>query len=450
MTRHSRSFTAFHVVLAGTLLLSSGHRAHAQSTAEDAFRDAGRWTVQVRTSVNEPFIEDEQGTWFGAGILVDAERGWVLTNAHVAGHSYGNVAISFADGRAVDARRVYVDPYLDLAVLAFDTRRLPRDARVPMLDCTSKPPVGHPVGAFGHPWGFRYTGTRGITSAFTTRLGPNMLQTDAPINEGNSGGPLISLDSGKVVGVNAAKIKEQAVEGLSFAVPMPYACTILDLLRAGRDPSPPDRLVDFARDENEEQTLVVARSRLPAGTLDLRVGDEIQTLANPERPFATGTDLVDALRGRDDAVVLRVLRSGRTVEVKGHWPVAARVTERRGLLLSGALVAAAEPLTQGLIAGSPALMVHHVSPGSEAESAGLVDFDLILGVDGAPVESLDALRDKARMAEATDQPLDLMLLRLSSEAHDQLFVHERRLLPVQHVQPVGPGSSPASRSPSIH
>ena len=216
MMRHPRSSTVLHVVLAGTLLLSSGHRAYAQSTAEDAFRDAGRWTVQVRTSVNEPFIEDEQGTWFGAGILVDGERGWVLTNAHVAGHSYGNVAISFADGRAVDARRVYVDPYLDLAVLAFDTRRLPSDASVPMLDCTSKPPVGHPVGAFGHPWGFRYTGTRGITSAFTTRLGPNMLQTDAPINEGNSGGPLISLDSGKVVGVNAAQDQGTSRRGTQF------------------------------------------------------------------------------------------------------------------------------------------------------------------------------------------------------------------------------------------
>ena len=136
--------------------------------------------------------------------------------------------------------------------------------------------------------------------------------------------------------------------------------------------------------------------------------------------------------------------------MKGHWPVAARVTERRGLLLSGALVAAAEPLTQGLIAGSPALMVHHVGPGSEAESAGLVDFDLILSVDGAPVESLDALRDKARMAEATDQPLELMLLRFSSEAHDQLFAHERRLLPVQHIQPVGPGSSAAPRGPAVH
>ena len=66
-----------------------------------------------------------------------------------------------------------------------------------------------------------------------------MLQTDAPINEGNSGGPLISLETGQVVGINAAKIKQEAVEGLSFAVPMPYACTIIDLMQRGEDPSPP-------------------------------------------------------------------------------------------------------------------------------------------------------------------------------------------------------------------
>ena len=82
----------------------------------------------------------------------------------------------------------------------------------PTLDCGTMPPVAHSVGAFGHPWGFRFTGTRGITSAVTTRLGPNMLQTDAPINEGNSGGPLISLETGKVVGINTAKIKEESVE----------------------------------------------------------------------------------------------------------------------------------------------------------------------------------------------------------------------------------------------
>ena len=410
----------------------------AESIAEEAFRSAADWTVQVRTSINQPFIEDEHGTWVGAGMLVDASRGWLLTNAHVAGHSYGKVSIAFRDGRAVPARRVFVDPYLDLAVLAYDPRQLPPKSRTPTLDCNGVPPIGHPVGAFGHPWGFRFTGTRGITSAVTTRLGSNMLQTDAPINEGNSGGPLISLETGKVVGVNTAKIKEESVEGLSFAVPIPYACTIIELLKQDRDPSPLARLVDFATDENEEQTMIVARSRLPAGTLDLRVGDEILAVRAPTREVPTETDLVDALRGRLYEVTLTLRREGRQVDVSGRWPAAPRVTERRGLWISGALIAEADSMTGGLIAGSPELMVHHVSPGSEAESAGLLDYDLILSVQRSPVDSLEALMQHARRAETAGQPLEFMLLRLTSEVHDALFVHERRLLPVEDLKEVGP------------
>jgi hypothetical protein len=133
-----------------------------------------------------------------------------------------------------------------------------------------------------------------------------------------------------------------------------------------------------------------------------------------------------------------VLRDSREVDVQGRWLPAARVSERRGLWISGALIAEAEPLTGGLIAGSPALMVHHVSPGSEAESAGLMDYDLLMTVDAAPVDSLAKFLEHARRAEAADQPLELMLLRLGWDTQEALFIHERRLLPVEEVQLVGP------------
>jgi serine protease Do len=412
--------------------------AHAESPGEGAFRAAADWTVQVRTAVNQPFIEDDQGSWLGAGLLVDATRGWVLTNAHVAGHSYGKVSIAFKDGHAIPATRLYVDPYLDLAVLAFEPSRQVAQARTPTLSCSEIPPVGHPVGAFGHPWGFRFTGTRGITSAVTTRLGVNLLQTDAPINEGNSGGPLISLETGQVVGINTAKVKEESVEGLSFAVPMPYACTILDLLREGRDPSPPATVVDFARDDNDELTMIVARSRLPTGTLDLRVGDEVLGLGAPAQDLATVTDLMDALRGQLDPVSLRVRRDGREQTLNGRWPPAAKIIERRGLWLGGAVFADAEPLTAGLIVGLPALMVHHVDPGSDAETAGVMHYDLVVTADRAPVASLDDLLQHARQAQARHQPLELMLLRIGDDTSDDLFVYERRLLPVEEIGLVGP------------
>jgi S1-C subfamily serine protease len=409
-----------------------------ESPGEEAFKSAVGWTAQVRASVSRPFIEDEQGSWLGAGLVVDARRGWVLTNAHVAGHSYGSVAVGFRDDRALAAKRVYVDPHLDLAVLAYDPAKRNGSAGEPMLDCDSMPPAGHPVGAFGHPWGFRYTATRGITSAVTTRLGPTMLQTDAPINEGNSGGPLISLETGKVVGVNAAKIKEQAVEGLSFAVPMPYACTIIGLMRRGIDPSPPARLVDFARDANDEQTLIVARSRLPAGTLDLRTGDEILAIADPRREVTTESDLADALRGRLDHVGLVVLRDDEQVTVEGRWPPAAKVLERRGLWLSGALFAEADSTTAGLVSGSPSLMVHHVSPGSVSELATMTLYDLVISADSRPVDSLPTLERLARTALAEDRPLRLMLLRLTDQSQTRLFDYAMLELPVAEIEIVGP------------
>jgi S1-C subfamily serine protease len=240
------------------------------------------------------------------------------------------------------------------------------------------------------------------------------------------------------VGINTAKIKEQSVEGLSFAVPMPYACTVIELLRQDLDPSPPARLVDFAVDENDEQTMIVARSRLPAGTLDLRTGDVILAVESPAHPLATETDLVDALRGKLDAVKLRVLRDGREIDVQGHWPAAPRVTERNGVWISGALFAEADTLTSGLIAGSPAVMVHFVSPGSDAESAGLMAYDLLMTVDRSAVDSLAALMRRASEARTADRPLELMLLRLTSEDKDALFTHQRRLLPVDELQKVGP------------
>lgn len=419
--------------LALTLLAST---AVAESTAEDAFRAARGWTVQIRTSVQEAFAEDEQGSFEGAGIVVDAARGWVLTNAHVASHSYSDIALAFEDGKAMPAERVYVDPFLDLAIIAYDPGRLSKQPPEPALECAQIPAVGHPVGAFGHPWGFRFTGTRGIASAITSRLGPEMLQTDAPINEGNSGGPLISLETGRVVGINASTMKKGEAEGLSFAVPAPFACTIIKLLQAGRDPSPPARLVDFAVDADDEQTLLVARSRLPKDTIDLRVGDELVSAAGAHAPLQTETDLVDALRGHLDEVSLDVRRDGRIVTVRGHWPASAKLTAREGLWISGALFADAELFTAGLLAGSPALMVHHVESGSEAESSGLQPADLLTTANGQPVRSLAELESIAR--KASGRPLELMFLRLTTEEQNALFAYQHRYLAAPEIEWVGP------------
>jgi putative serine protease PepD len=416
----------------------------ASNAGEDAFEDAKNWTVQIRTSVSRPFTQDEMGSFQGAGLVVDAKRGWVLTNAHVASSSYSHMTVTFHGGEPVPAQRLYVDPHLDLAVVAYETAKVGRTPKEPKLDCDSSPPIGHPVGAFGHPWGFRFTGTRGITSAVTSRLGPQMLQTDAPINSGNSGGPLISLVTGRVVGVNAASMSKDRAEGISFAVPMFYACTIVDLLEKGEDPSPPAGLVDFAIDENDEPTLIVARSRLPADAIGLRAGDELLGLRSPDRTLENQSALVHALRGKLDDVSLVVRRDGKELTLNGNWPAAPHVVERQGLWISGALIAEAEPLFRGQILGGPTLMIHHIQSGSSAQVQGLQEYDLVLTANGRAVDSLETLQTLAREAEANESELSLMLLRLGS-VRNGLFAYQQRTLRPEDIELVGPADRAAGR-----
>jgi S1-C subfamily serine protease len=433
------------LAVAASVVLADPSPALAQSPAEDAFHDATTWTVLIRTSVDEAFYEDEQGSFFGSGLLVDAKRGWILTNAHVASHSYSDIRIAFHEQKAVPAERLYVDPYLDLAIVTFDPKALPPGVKEPQLDCDRSPPVGHPVGAFGHPWGFRFTGTRGIASAVTSRLGPDMLQTDAPINAGNSGGPLISLETGRVVGINTATMRKDEAEGLSFAVPMSSACRVLDLLRSGGDPSPPARLVDFVVDENDQRTLVVVHSRLPAASVDLRTGDEILAAGTPERPILNESDLINALRGQLDAVSLAVRRGSSIVNVIGRWPAAPKVTEREGIWISGAMFAHSDPKVNRYITGSPPLMVHHVEPGSVAESLEVEPFDFLLAADGKPVDSIGTLELLARQANEGERALELTLMRLAADEQGELFQFQRRTLDAGEVRRIG---QPAEKTKS--
>ena len=76
------------LLLAAPAFAARNYAEDAEKAGEDAFKDAKDWTVQIRTSVSRPFTQDETGSFQGAGMVVDARRGWVLTNKHVASSSY--------------------------------------------------------------------------------------------------------------------------------------------------------------------------------------------------------------------------------------------------------------------------------------------------------------------------------------------------------------------------
>ena len=170
----------------------------------------------------------------GSGFLIDA-TGYIVTNNHVAGGAE-EITVTLQDGRQLDAELVGSDPRTDLALLKIDAGNLPYVA----FGDSDKARVGDWVVAIGNPFGLGGTATAGIISARgrDIRLGEydDYLQLDAPINLGNSGGPVFNV-AGEVVGVNTAIFSPNGGNvGIGFAIPANQAKDIIaDLRENGTD-----------------------------------------------------------------------------------------------------------------------------------------------------------------------------------------------------------------------
>lgn len=152
----------------------------------------------------------------GSGFIISPE-GFIVTNCHVAENGE-NIEIELQDGRSYAADLVGLDPYTDLAVLKIYTDNLPSVSFLKNAELK----VGQLAIAIGNPFGFQCTVTTGVISALgrtlqsqTGRMIDNVIQTDAALNPGNSGGPLVD-SNGMVIGVNTAVIKE--AQGICFAI----------------------------------------------------------------------------------------------------------------------------------------------------------------------------------------------------------------------------------------
>ncbi|MBW0007801.1 MAG: trypsin-like peptidase domain-containing protein [Sphingomonas sp.] len=159
----------------------------------------------------------------GSGVIVDGDRGFVITNFHVVRNAEA-IEVILKDGRKYTAELLGAAPSLDLAVLKIGAQDLPT---LPLGD-SGKLQVGDYVVAIGNPFGLGQTVTSGIVSATDRPLGQGdtrrFIQTDAPINPGNSGGALINLH-GELIGINSALFSPSQGEsaagnvGIGFAIP---------------------------------------------------------------------------------------------------------------------------------------------------------------------------------------------------------------------------------------
>ncbi|MDE2449925.1 MAG: trypsin-like peptidase domain-containing protein [Gammaproteobacteria bacterium] len=181
-----------------------------------------------------PFYQKRYERSLGSGVIVD-ESGHIVTNYHVIANA-ADIRVQFADGRIANPQVVGVDPDTDLAVLKVALANLP----VITFGRSDQLQVGDVVLAIGDPLGLSQSVTHGIVSATARgQLGittfEDFIQTDAPINFGNSGGALVD-SSGALIGINTAMVaKSLGVEGIGFAIPVDMVRGVLhDIIKYGR------------------------------------------------------------------------------------------------------------------------------------------------------------------------------------------------------------------------
>ncbi len=348
----------------------------------------------------------------GSGVIVDAEKGYVLTNNHVV-QGAEEITVTLKDKRRFKAELVGRDPATDIALLRIPAERL---TALPLGD-SDRLQVGDVVLAIGNPFGLGQTVTSGIVSALG-RSGlaaenyESFIQTDAPINPGNSGGALINT-KGELVGINTAIIAPAGGNvGIGFAVPVNMARAVMDqLLRYGEVRRGRIGVViqDLTPEIAEAMGIpgrtgaVISRVEpgSPAAEAGLRPGDVV--VAVDGRPVKSSTDLRNRIglveRGR--TVALTILRDGqeRTVEVTVGAPAESVISGAEAVpQLAGATLTdiPEDHPAHGNVEG---VLVADVARGSPAWQVGLRPGDIIVAVNREPVTSLADFEKRVQRAE---------------------------------------------------
>ena len=367
----------------------------------------------------------------GSGVIIDKARGFVVTNGHVV-QGADEIVVRLSRGGEHRAKLVGADSQTDLAVLQIDA-----DLKVEAAwGDSSKLDVGEWVLAIGSPFMLDQTVTAGIVSAtrrnnlplFNNDAYQDFVQTDAAVNPGNSGGPLIDL-KGEVIGINTAIFsprgqgEESGSVGIGLAISSELAKRVVEqLIATGKvtrgylgvainnvDPA----TVELQKLDDTRGALITAV--VPDGPADaagLKAGDVVLKLG--DREIAGGEDLRNriALLATGAKVPVAIVRSAqpRTIEVTvGAWPVLTSL----GLILRDLDKA---QLDQFAFVDRPqrAVMIEGVLPHSVAQRANLQPGMRIVGVAGRPVSSRAEAAEAAQSLPA-DAPVVIKVMGLRGE-----------------------------------
>ncbi len=375
----------------------------------------------------------------GSGVIVEA-NGTILTNNHVVDGA-SQVKVDLPDKRTFDAKVIGTDAASDLAVLKIDAKDLPT---LPLGD-SDKVRVGDVVLAIGNPLGLRQTVTSGIISAKGRQTGlsdgsfEDFLQTDAPINQGNSGGALVNL-SGELVGINSQILSLSGGSiGIGFAIPSNMAKSVTaQLLKDGKVHRGMLGIgiqdVTSALAENfglkEIRGVIVNSVTLngPAEKAGLKQGDVITSLnggavkdgnelRNKIAQTAPGTEVsIGYLRGGGEQTAKLTLGEFQAkTDASNNNQVNAEPTQGKlGLSLEPITPQIAQQLNLKNV--SSGLVVGDVQAGSLADEAGIAQGDVILEINRQPVKTI------AEVKAAMEKTKNNSVLLLINRSGQTLFV----------------------------
>jgi serine protease Do len=355
---------------------------------------------QFRQHPQQPRMEHG----IGSGIIISPD-GYIVTNNHVIDGAV-DISVTMSDRRVLPAKLIGADPLTDIAVIKVNGTKLPS---VPWGDSTQLRP-GQTVLAFGNPLGFRFSVTRGIVSAVNrpnpyagdARKPGQFIQTDAAINQGNSGGPLVDA-RGQVVGINTFLISATGgFAGMGFAIPTQIARpTVETLIKDGKithafigvgvNDVTPANAKFFHREEASGAVVTDVQPDAPGAKAGLKAGDVITAVDGQKVDDGGQLQVLVGQKRPGTKANLQVFRDGKTMNVPVTLEEMGSRDEERaasgreqgkgrwGIGLSDLTPDARQQLQ--LPRDVRGALVARVQPGSAADNAGIAQGDIILEVN---------------------------------------------------------------------
>ena len=398
---------------------------------------AAQGEIMMPSTPKMPYGKLQEFASLGSGVIVDASKGYVITNNHVT-EKAKTITVTLSDGQSFKAKLIGADPATDIAVLQIPVEKFEKTPSLTAMPIGNSDAlqVGDFVVAIGNPFGLNQTVTSGIVSALERGSlgieGPqgleNFIQTDASINPGNSGGALVNMH-GQLIGINTAILAPDGGNiGIGFAIPINMAKTIMtQLIQYGSvkrglmgvivQDLTPDLAVGFGLTGVKGAVITQVSPSSPAQEAGLQPGDIIVSVNNKKTDTASSVRNAVGMLRVGTKVTVEILRHSRhlTESITTADPDKyIKNTQDNNPFLFGLALRDFDEQTplQGHVTG---IQITYISKNSSAWRAHLMPGDVIVSVDQTPVKTINDLK---KLADNKHKQLLLNILR----GHGAMFV----------------------------